>query len=195
MITFRKNVLWTLCVLNATCCFAGRRRLIEPVFHKHYHNVQKPEVAKINETSRIKTCTLKRRYIDAIWQRKKTVEGRLNKPFFKSLNVQKGDTIWFNTQSPYGVLCAVTEVKYYAGFEDMLKAYSFKACVPEATTFEEALAAYRAFYSKEEEKKFGVIAWHVTPISTQKPQTICSRNISKADPKRLQNRRRTSWKK
>lgn len=186
MIAFKKNMVYALLALDASSCFAGKTRFVKPDLYKA---VPAGSVRK-NHLPRVKTCTLKRCYIDAIWEGQKTVEGRLNKDFFKRLDVKEGDKIWFHTQNSYGVLCSVIAVNTYNSFKDMLEASSFKACIPEAHTFDDAVQAYRKFYSEEEEAKFGVIAWHVQPIGIEKPRSVHTRYPSRVYTKRLQNRRR-----
>jgi ASC-1-like (ASCH) protein len=188
MIAFKKNMACIILALGASSCFAGKTRLMKPDVYKG--SVLKAGFTQRSRPPEVKTCTLKKCYIDAIWDGRKTVEGRLNKDFFKRLNVKKGDHIWFHTQSPYGVLCAVTDVKAYSSFKEMLEASSFKTCVPEAKTFDQAVRAYHKFYSQKEEAEFGVIAWHVHPIGIEKPKSVSTKYLSRVHTKRLQNHRR-----
>lgn len=89
-------------------------------------------------------------FLSFIKSGKKKVEGRLAKE--KYLNLQNGDMIKIND----------TEVKIkgitkYQSFKEMLIMEGVKNVIPNAKNLKEATAVYYKFYSKEDEKSFGVV--------------------------------------
>ena len=85
----------------------------------------------------------------------KKVEGRLNKGKFLEMTV--GDEILLNTE----VKLEVTNKTTYPSFREMITFEGVKNVIPNAKTLDEAEAAYYKFYTKEDEKQFGVSAIEV----------------------------------
>ena len=104
--------------------------------------------------------------VDAIRRGDKTVEGRLGKPRF--LAIQPGDTlairedVWREgtlvESHDQAVQAIVTQVLYFETFREMLEAVGYEAAIPGASSLEDALAVYRAFYSPADEAAHGVVA-------------------------------------
>ena len=102
----------------------------------------------------------------------KYIEGRLGKPRF--LKIKEGDTasvrsdLWqagkIIDSSPYAIGIKITQVLYFETFEEMMNAVDHKGAVPSAKTPAEAVAAYRKFYTAEDEKEYGVVAFYFEPI-------------------------------
>lgn len=88
---------------------------------------------------------------------RKTVEGRLNRPKYKSLAVGTVLTFWNpdRTRSCTRVLMGVAA---YRSFADMLDAEGLERVLPGIATLEGGVAIYRQFYSAEEEQQTGVLA-------------------------------------
>ncbi len=134
--------------------------------YKKYKKPSQKRVSQHVKKTWDKECTLKKIYIDAIRSGKKTIEGRLNKPHFKNLNVQKGETLLLHPQNfSQGVLCRVDNVFSYKDFGEMLRKHHFQQCVPEKKTPTEAWEAYRKIYPVKDQEKYGVLAWQVSPIN------------------------------
>ncbi|MFA5000021.1 MAG: ASCH domain-containing protein [Patescibacteria group bacterium] len=92
-------------------------------------------------------------YLSFILNGQKTVEGRLNKGKFKELKV--GDKL---SIGPDEKLFIVDQINNYDGFRNMIIGEGLKNVIPDKNTLEEAEAVYYKFYTKEQEKEFGVIA-------------------------------------
>ncbi|MCE2982315.1 MAG: ASCH domain-containing protein [Parachlamydia sp.] len=105
---------------------------------------------------------LQPRFYDAIRLGKKTVEGRLGKVEY--LSIQKGHKIIFskNKEPVPALLCNVHRVNHYATFAEMLAKEGLKNVLPGTPTIEEGMKIYRKFYSEAEENHYGVAAIHIT---------------------------------
>ena len=85
----------------------------------------------------------------------KKCEGRLNKGDFSRM--KKGDTITFlNEKRSFD--CVITSIKEYKTFENYLQKEGLEKCLPSIDTIEEGVEVYHKYYSKEYEKKFGILA-------------------------------------
>ncbi|CCB85369.1 ASCH domain-containing protein [Parachlamydia acanthamoebae] len=91
-------------------------------------------------------------FFKLIKQGKKTVEGRLAKSKF--LNLAPGDCLRINNQ----LIVFVQRVDCYPFFRDMLFHEGLKNVLPGCASLDEGENIYYRFYSREDEKKFGVIA-------------------------------------
>lgn len=92
---------------------------------------------------------------------KKVYEVRLAKGKWNSVGV--GDVFEIDNipESGEKVLVEVESVERYLSFMDLLNTVDFKKVIPDANTKEEAILEYRRFYSEEDEKKHGIIAFKV----------------------------------
>ena len=95
-------------------------------------------------------------YFSLIKEGKKTIEVRLNKPKFH--NLKKGDQITFNGN----LTLQVTKADAYPSFKRLFEKENLESILPNTNTLEDALSVYYGFYSKEDEKAFGVIAIHLS---------------------------------
>ena len=95
----------------------------------------------------------------------KTVEGRLNKGDFAEM--KKGDTvIWLKSDSSDSsddkkfVRTRILDIHHYKSFHDYLKAERLKNTLPinSIKTIENGEKIYYQYYSKKDEKKYGVLA-------------------------------------
>jgi ASC-1-like (ASCH) protein len=102
---------------------------------------------------------------EAIRIGEKTVEARLGKPRF--LKMEIGDIlsiredIWIDgkiigTQKDR-MRIKITQILYFETFKEMFQSVNFKSAVPTANNIQEAIDRYAEFYSKEDEKKYGVV--------------------------------------
>ncbi len=101
----------------------------------------------------------------------KTVEGRRNKGKFKEMKV--GDIIQWNNFNfkPRSVLTRVTGKVEYPTFKEYLETEGLDKCLPgmeklgsEKLGIEHGLSIYYKYFTKEDEKKFGVVAIRMIPI-------------------------------
>lgn len=85
----------------------------------------------------------------------KTIEGRLNKGKFVDIKV--GDVLLLNNNERFEVIGR----REYENFKDMLEAEGYKKVLPDKDSLEEAEAVYYEFFTPEQEKKYGVVAFEV----------------------------------
>ena len=90
----------------------------------------------------------------------KTVEGRKNKGKFKEMKV--GDIIeWKNEDfKPRSFLTQITGKAEYPNFKTYLEIEGLDKCLPNMEKYgiEHGLSVYYKYYTKEDEKAFGVVA-------------------------------------
>ena len=94
----------------------------------------------------------------------KTVEGRKNKGKFKEMKV--GDIIqWTNDDfDNRTVLTKLIKKVEYDTFADYLNNEGLENCLPGMPSLEHGLSVYFKYFTKEDEKEFGVIAIHLELI-------------------------------
>lgn len=94
-------------------------------------------------------------WFSLIKQSLKTVDARPKKGEFAKL--KKDDIIvWNNKNDKF--TAKVTNVKKYESFEEMLNAEKLNNVIPYAKTVNDGVNIYRQYYSKEDEKKYGILA-------------------------------------
>jgi ASC-1-like (ASCH) protein len=98
-------------------------------------------------------------YYSFIVNGKKTVEGRLNKGKFTS--IQKGDIL---VLAPENTEFEVIEKNIYKSFKEMIESEGVENVIPDKSNIEEATNVYHKFYSKEQESEFGVSAIKIKKI-------------------------------
>jgi ASC-1-like (ASCH) protein len=101
----------------------------------------------------------------------KTVEGRRNKGKFKEMKV--GEIIQWNNFNfmPRSVLTKITGKHIYPNFKEYLETEGLDKCLPgmekigsEKLGIEHGLSIYYKYFTKEDEKEFGVVAIRMTVI-------------------------------
>ena len=94
----------------------------------------------------------------------KTVEGRKNKGKFKEMKV--GDIIqWTNDDfDNRTVLTKLIKKVEYDTFAEYLNNEGLENCLPGMPSLEHGLSVYFKYFTKEDEKEFGVIAIHLELI-------------------------------
>jgi ASC-1-like (ASCH) protein len=83
----------------------------------------------------------------------------LNKGKFKDLVV--GDILAFALTDR---LFIVRQIDFYNSFREMIVSQGVKNVVPDKDTVEEAEAVYYKFYTKEQEREFGVLAIRIEAL-------------------------------
>ena len=90
----------------------------------------------------------------------KTVEGRKNKGKFKEMKV--GDIIeWKNEDfKPRSFLTQITGKAEYPNFKTYLETEGLSKCLPNMEKYgiDHGLSVYYKYYTKEDERAFGVVA-------------------------------------
>jgi len=92
-------------------------------------------------------------YLSFIKSGQKTIEGRLNKGKFVSLEV--GDIL---TLSNTSLQFEVIGKREYETFQEMIISEGIKRVIPDKTTIEDAVNVYYKFYTPNQEQEFGVLA-------------------------------------
>ncbi len=111
------------------------------------------------------------RLLDQILVGDKTIEGRLNRGKFAEYAV--GDKVWlrrdFRDESgklhdgePDQLLVTIVSIKHYSNFHVMFKHENYKRALPEASSKDDAENLYQHYYSSDEQKKYGVLAIHIS---------------------------------
>ena len=87
----------------------------------------------------------------------KTVEGRLNKGSFAEM--KKGDIIvWITSNSKIQVKTKIVAIHKYKTFYEYLQKERLKNTLPNVNRIKKGESIYYQYYSKEDEKKYGVLA-------------------------------------
>ena len=105
--------------------------------------------------------------VEAIRNGDKTIEAVLGEPRY--LRIQEDDIIsiredfWYEGKIleslEHALEVKVTQILYFETFKEMLEAIDFQAAIPTAKSVEEALKTYKQFYTSEEEREYGVVAF------------------------------------
>lgn len=104
------------------------------------------------------SLTVQEPYAAQILSGRKTVEGRLNRGKFAT--VQVGDRVLINDQAEF----TITAKHQYPGFREMLEHEGVARVIPDAADLEAAVQAYYQFYTPEEEREFGVVGLELTRL-------------------------------
>lgn len=83
----------------------------------------------------------------------KTIEGRLNKGKFATINV--GDILEIE---PEKIQFDVIQKNIYSDFKSMIEKEGIKNVISDKQNIDRAVNIYYKFYTKEQEKEFGVVA-------------------------------------
>jgi ASC-1-like (ASCH) protein len=91
----------------------------------------------------------------------KIVEGRKNKGRFHDMKV--GDIIeWKNEDfMSRSVKTKITKKVVYSTFKEYLETEGLDNCLPGMPSIEHGLSVYYKYYTKEDEKEYGVMAIHI----------------------------------
>lgn len=92
-------------------------------------------------------------YHSFILEGRKNVEGRLNKGKFASMNL--GDILVLEPENSRFI---IIEKNVYESFREMIEKEGIGNVIPDKNNIDEAVNVYYKFYTKEQEKEFGVVA-------------------------------------
>jgi ASC-1-like (ASCH) protein len=89
----------------------------------------------------------------------KNVEGRLNKGFFKNLEI--GDMlIFYNDDAIYReIIIKILDITIYNSFKEYLENESLFNCLPGYKSIDNGLKVYYKYYSREDEEIYKVKAF------------------------------------
>lgn len=102
---------------------------------------------------KILTLNIIEPYLSFILNGQKIIEGRLNNGKFKNLKI--GDILLIG---PKEEKFYIEKISIYESFKDMLSKEGIHNVVPDKNSIEEAVEVYYNFYTREQEKEFGVLA-------------------------------------
>lgn len=97
-----------------------------------------------------------------IKDRRKTVEGRLNKGKFA--NMKKGDTLIISNDKQSVVVAVITNVIKYRTFEEYLVQEGLSRTLPGTRNIRDGVDIYRKFYNEKMENEFGVLGIHLHKV-------------------------------
>lgn len=91
----------------------------------------------------------------------KTVEGRKNRGLFAQMKV--GDIVEWTNDSiiPRSVQTRIIGKAVYPTFREYLETEGLDKCLPGINDMNNGLSIYYKYFTKEEEKEFGVVAIHL----------------------------------
>ena len=110
------------------------------------------------------TKSISEPWFSLIYYKIKKVEGRLNKGDFAKMEV--GDTITFTNDNFNKREFKVTIKRkiFYKTFEEYLKQETLKRALPTIETLSDGLSIYYKYFSKEDEKQYGVVSLRISKI-------------------------------
>jgi ASC-1-like (ASCH) protein len=98
-------------------------------------------------------------YLSFILNEQKTIEGRLNKGKFKDLKI--GDILLIGPEKKRFLIERTT---VYKTFREMIEKEGIENVIPDKDNIDDAESVYYKFYTKEQEKEFGVLAIKIKVI-------------------------------
>ena len=113
----------------------------------------------INNGNRKYSISLKEPWFSLIMRGLKTVEGRKNKGIFQQMQV--GDIVeWTNNNNntSRSVKTRITGKAVYPSFREYLETEGLDKCLPGISEMDDGLSVYYKYFTKEEEKEYGVVA-------------------------------------
>ena len=105
--------------------------------------------------------TVNEPWFSLIKQKKKKIEGRLNKGRYKK--IKKGDIMFWTSGTNDGngeeiIKTIVVNIEYYSRFRDYLLMEGIKNTLPGIKTLQEGLDIYYKYYNKSDRTKYNVMA-------------------------------------
>ena len=107
------------------------------------------------ESSKIYEKNVSEPWFSFILYKEKTIEGRLNKGDFAEIRI---DDIIKWTHGKRFCKTKIIGLRYYKSFYTYLKSEKLKKCLPGIKKYKDGEKIYYSFYTKDDEKKYGVIA-------------------------------------
>lgn len=108
---------------------------------------------------------LKEPWFSLIMRGLKTVEGRKNKGIFQQMKVDDIVEWTNNSITPRSVKTRITGKAVYPNFREYLETEGLDKCLPGISDMDDGLSVYYKYFTKEEEKEFGVVAIHLELIA------------------------------
>lgn len=109
----------------------------------------------------MKTIWIKNDPLNKIISGEKTIEGRLNKGIFKTINI--GESVVLSSKDN-SCLVKIINIRHFNNFYELLKC-NLKNTLPEMNSVDEGSSKYLSYYSNEKQQKYGVLGIHISVIS------------------------------
>ncbi len=103
----------------------------------------------------IREISVQNPWFQYIKDKKKKIEWRLNKGIFKSFI--KGEKIKIKNGNEY-IIAIIKKIRKYNTFEEYLSKEGLRKTLPNINTINEGCDIYYKFYTKEQEKEYGILA-------------------------------------
>jgi len=109
----------------------------------------------------MKEINIKEPWFTHIKNKDKRIEGRLDKGQFSKL--EKGEIVKFvNNTASFNA--KIHKIVKYKTFEEYLSQEGLKRTLPDIKTIEEGKNIYYKYYTREQEKEFGILAIYIKLI-------------------------------
>lgn len=114
----------------------------------------------------LSSFTVQEPWFSLIKDKKKIIEGRLCKGKFELM--KKGDFINVIKSNENDILTAkIKRISKYSCFKQMLISEGLRNVLPNIQKLEKGVGIYEQFYSKEDQKQFGVLAIKIKIIKNK----------------------------
>ncbi len=129
-------------------------------------NNKKPKSINKKKLPKMITKNVSEPWFSLIKLNLKTIEGRLNKGDFKDLRIDD-IIIWTNDDLGFyrEFKTKIIHKKNYDTFEDYLLNEGLDKCLPGIENIEDGLKVYFKYYTKQQEKEFGILALELQKIN------------------------------
>lgn len=109
----------------------------------------------------IKEINVQNPWFQYIKEKRKKIEGRLNKGVFKFL--VEGEQIKIKNGEEF-LIAKIKKIRKYNTFEEYLSQEGLRKTLPNINSIQEGCNIYYQFYTKEQEKQFGILAIQIKII-------------------------------
>ena len=109
----------------------------------------------------IKEINVQNPWFQYIKNKKKKIEGRLNKGIFKSFI--KGEKIKIINENNF-IIVKIKKIRKYNTFEEYLSQEGLRKTLPNIKNIQDGCDIYYKFYTKEQEKEYGILAIEIKII-------------------------------
>jgi len=110
------------------------------------------------------TANLDTNWFDHMKARRKTVEGRIKRS--KWAQMRLGDIWRVSSTSLESFTARITRITEYESFREYLHSEGLAKTLPGVSNIDEGISVYRRFFSEEDERTSGVIAFELEIIDS-----------------------------
>ena len=94
---------------------------------------------------------------------KKTIEGRVGKGWYQNINIDDHIVV-YNEEETDSIETVVKRVAKYKSIKEMLTNEPLGEMLPDVNSIKNGINVYRRFYTKAQEKQFGMVAIEVEKL-------------------------------